>query len=190
MHFHHQLNNQWKYYSTSICVGDNSVNSVSQWVWAPGKKCTWRMSCKTKGQGDDAGREEISNLEFNDQSTDSSLRKEYGTLHLTFVEQSARTMKKSSFANTYNIHQVISYAIIFMDKCWMYEAFNAICSIVMTCEFIKSISLYVISIQRNKAFFHFKIWEKHIPTNKQNIKIQKAGQNKSYIILCWFYKYK
>lgn len=55
------------------------------------------MSCKTKGQGDDAGREEISNLEFNDQSTDSSLRKEYGTLHLTFVEQSARTMKQEQF---------------------------------------------------------------------------------------------
>lgn len=97
MHFHHQLNNQWKYYSTSICVGDNSVNSVSKWVWAPGKKCSWRVSCKTKGQGDDAGREEISNLEFNDQSTDSSLRKEYGTLHLTFVEQSARTMKQEQF---------------------------------------------------------------------------------------------
>lgn len=59
----------------------------------------------------------------------------------------------------------------------MYEAFNAICSVVMTYEFIKSIPLYVISIQRSKAFLSFQNLRKALPNNKQNIKIQKAGQN-------------
>lgn len=42
------------------------------------------MSCKTEGEGDDAGGKEVSFLEWNDQSTDRSLRKKHGVFRLLY----------------------------------------------------------------------------------------------------------